>query len=335
MPTHNPGLTIPAGYLHLIRKLCDERGIRSEALMQGFATGPMQAPNGRLPMAQVATLLQDIIGQDPAMAYEIGLNANLTTHGFVGMGLITLPDVRSALEFGKRYVNLRTPFVTFDYTIAQGVVTIQVDNTVPLGPLRQFVFEHFLTGIWRIAEGLAATVHMPFAGAEILFDFAEPAYFSDYRERLPHCRFDQPLNALRFPSALLDRPLTTSDETAAQLVLAECEKELAEVGATQVSMTARVRAVLAREPAAPSLTSTASRLHLSTRSLKRRLACEGTSYTQLVEARRQQLARQWLSESKLSVREISTRLGYRDPANFTRAFRKWTGQTPSDFRARD
>jgi AraC-like DNA-binding protein len=71
---------------------------------------------------------------------------------------------------------------------------------------------------------------------------------------------------------------------------------------------------------------------VSVRSLQRKLADKGTSFARLLEDTRRELSRQYVANSRLSVAEITYLLGFSDPANFTRAFRRWTGQSPSTFR---
>lgn len=324
--------TIPAAYVHLILRLCTERGIETQPLVEMLDETLLSDPGGRLPLQQVARLLLRVVEQAPDISFDIGLKAALSTHGFVGMGLMALPDVRAALEFGRRYVSLRTPFVAFDWQIDGPWAVIKVRSTMPTGPLHQFVFEHFLVGVWTIARGLAHTLNTELGDTEILFDFPRPDYFARYQDRLPLCRFDQALNALRFPSAVLDQALTTSDDTAAQLVLQHCERERAEIGDQDSTVVSRVRASLAQHDAPPSLDSMATRLHMSPRSLKRKLAQEASTYKGLVEEQRRQSACRWLRVNTLSIADIATRLGYTDPANFSRAFRKWTGISPTDFR---
>nr|MBA3542504.1 helix-turn-helix transcriptional regulator [Deltaproteobacteria bacterium] len=75
-------------------------------------------------------------------------------------------------------------------------------------------------------------------------------------------------------------------------------------------------------------------LHLSTRTLKRRLAEHATTFSTIVEEVRRQRALLLLDNRELSIGEIATRLGYTELPNFTRAFRKWTGMTPAAYRAR-
>ena len=78
--------------------------------------------------------------------------------------------------------------------------------------------------------------------------------------------------------------------------------------------------------------SIAKALHLSSRSLQRKLKEEGTTYKQLLEDTRRELAAQYVKESELSVGEITFLLGFSEPANFSRAFKRWTGVSPSAYR---
>lgn len=79
--------------------------------------------------------------------------------------------------------------------------------------------------------------------------------------------------------------------------------------------------------------SVAKALHLSLRSLQRRLKNEGTSYKELLDETRRELASHYMAESHLSINEITYLLGFSEPSNFSRAFRRWTGKSPSVYRA--
>ena len=100
-------------------------------------------------------------------------------------------------------------------------------------------------------------------------------------------------------------------------------------------LAARVQAVLLAwlGEGRPSEAQVAELLHMSKRSLQRSLRSQGTSYRYLLDATLQMLAERELADSSLSVADIGSRLGFADPANFSRAFRRWTGQSPQAFRA--
>jgi AraC-like DNA-binding protein len=79
--------------------------------------------------------------------------------------------------------------------------------------------------------------------------------------------------------------------------------------------------------------SIAKSLHMSSRTLQRKLREEGATYKQMLDDTRRYLASQYVRESRLSVNEITFLLGFSEPANFSRAFKRWTGRSPSAFRA--
>ena len=77
----------------------------------------------------------------------------------------------------------------------------------------------------------------------------------------------------------------------------------------------------------------ADRLSIHPRALRRRLEAEGTSYRDLLAEVRARLAIEYLRQTAMTNEEIASRLGYSDAANFRHAFARWTGKSPSEFRA--
>ena len=78
----------------------------------------------------------------------------------------------------------------------------------------------------------------------------------------------------------------------------------------------------------------ADTLGTSVRTLQRRLRATGVTYADVVQQARSAAARQMLKERRPSIADVARLLGYSDAAHFTRAFRRWTGTTPRDFRRR-
>jgi AraC-like DNA-binding protein len=100
-------------------------------------------------------------------------------------------------------------------------------------------------------------------------------------------------------------------------------------------MSDRVRgiATLLLRDGEPSASTTASRMKMSVRTLNRALAAEGTSYRAILDQLRHELACRHLVDSRLSICEIAFLLGFSDMSAFYRAFKRWTGRTPAEFRA--
>lgn len=326
-------LTIPSTYVRLILDLCKSRGINLQLVAKNFDRNVLEDPNGRFKVLDVGALLYQAVLLDEAIGYEIGLNTQLTSHGFVGYGILTTPTFRDALDFGIRYAGLRTPFVTLQSHTENDIGIIEIQEAFDLGPTHRVCMEHFLIGIWRMAQMLMQATDLENIEFELHFDYPEPECHDQYRSRLPQCHFSGTANQLRFPAEYLELPLATADETAAQMATKQCEQEKARTGEDAHTVTSRLRALFEDSVAPPSLSATADHLHISPRSLKRKLQEERTSFQVLVDQHRERLARARLKEAHLSVTDIAAELGYTSPENFSRAFRKWTGLSPTKMRA--
>lgn len=147
-------------------------------------------------------------------------------------------------------------------------------------------------------------------------------------------KFNAEHYALLFERADLDAPLPSANEALAQLHDRFAGDYLARFSGTRV--THQVRQVLCRllPQGEPKRETVAQALLLSERTLQRRLQDEGTSYQHLLDDTRRELAGQYLGQANLTLLEISYLLGFSDPSNFFRAFRRWFDSTPGEYRAR-
>ena len=146
--------------------------------------------------------------------------------------------------------------------------------------------------------------------------------------------YGQPLAAIGFDAAWLHRPVVQGRDTLPAF-LRDAPGNLMRPHAAAPSVIDRVRLRLHRcapEQPPPSLTELARSLGVSPRSLRRRLQDQGLSYRQLKDEARRDIALQWLAASNLPLTEIGDRLGFSDPSTFHRAFRRWTGSAPGEFR---
>jgi AraC-like DNA-binding protein len=326
---------VPVVYGLLILQLAAERGVSRERMLDGLNLPPrlLDTPDARLSLVQASQLLLRAVklSNDPALGYEIGLNSGLTTHGFIGYGVMSHGTLREALAFGTGFLKLRLPNLSMRLFTDGARGVLEVTETTPQRAVRELVFDLFLVGIARMAQQI--TGEQAAQWIELWFDYPEPPYHARYRDRLPRMRFAMGANQLRFPAAFLDQPLATANAVTAKLVQEQCERELAVLGFSD-DFGGRVRALLAVADAGyPDLGAAAERLGTSPRTLKRRLLQHGLRYSQLLDEARKRDSIRLLADPTLSIEQIAERVGYTDPANFTRAFRKWTGTTPSRHRS--
>ncbi len=146
-------------------------------------------------------------------------------------------------------------------------------------------------------------------------------------------RFHAAEHALVFTRADIEAALPSANEALAQLHDRFAGEYLARFAERRV--THQVRQVLCRSlpQGEPKRAAVADALHLSQRTLQRRLQDEGTSFQHLLDDTRRELAEQYLAQPHLALLEIAYLLGFADPSNFFRAFRRWFGVTPGEYRA--
>lgn len=141
-------------------------------------------------------------------------------------------------------------------------------------------------------------------------------------------------NRVTFSAADAHRPFLTASESVWQSFEPELQRRLTKLEAS-APLPERVRSVLLESlpSGEASVDIVASRLGLSARALQRKLKPAGTSFKEIVNKAREQLARHYVTNTNLNYAEISFLIGFEEPTSFFRAFREWTGKTPESVRA--
>lgn len=159
-------------------------------------------------------------------------------------------------------------------------------------------------------------------------------YLDAYQQRW-HCpvRFAMPHNQIVIHKSLLLRPLRQPNTELRHALEAHAKSKLASL-APAPSFTQQVQQILQHllHNGSASQTQLAAHLHLSLRTLQRKLTQEKLSYQQILDQERQVLAQHWLKENRFSIEEIASKLGFAETTSFYRSFKKWTGVTPAQFK---
>jgi AraC-like DNA-binding protein len=328
---------VPVGYGRLILDVAATHGVEADRLLAAaeVPSDLMADPNARLSAIQSGSLLfhaMEMSGE-PAFGYEVGLHSSLTSHGIMGYGLLSSSTVRQAINLSERYMPARLPMLTMSLSVDGPTAAIEVVENAPLGLVRQCTIDLFLVGIARMAPILTDRLRQA-EQLELWFDYAEPVYFARFKDRLPTVQFDMGVNQVRFPASDLDLSPETANVVTAAMVEEQCRRELEQLG-LDGDLVVQVQAALHESDGGyPDLDTIAGRLHLSSRTFKRKLSEHGTSFRRLVDATRRAEAVRLLNTTTLSVSQVAERLGYADASSFTRAFHKWTSTTPGAFRQR-
>lgn len=325
--------SIPITYGSLTVQLAVEHGISRERLLEGSGVTPemLEEPGGRISLQQWGLLISRSLKLtgEPGLAYEYGLRNNLATHGFFGYGLISNLTGREALQFAVKYARLRTLAFDVDFFTEGPQVVIDTRERIHLGPIREYAIDMYLVAWARTIQQCLPSLK---SGLELHFERSEPRHFAAYRDRLPTTYFGAGGNQIRFPVEYLDYRFDTADPVTARQIDGQCNRELELLGSGE-DILLRARSLLVNaEGEYRNLTELAALMRMSSRTLKRKLQRRGVSFQQLLDEARGRDSKHMLKNSTMTVEAIAAHVGYSDPANFTRAFRKWTGQSPSDYR---
>jgi AraC-like DNA-binding protein len=265
----------------------------------------------------------------PALGLRIGLCAKPQHFGVVGYLAASCSVLGQALMRYRRFQRLLVS--NLDVRVEQRGEVIRYSwgqgehHTTPLAS------EFGVAAFINLYQALIGQVIPPSA---IEIPYPRPEQSSIY-EALAGCpvRFDAPCHAMEMPVSLLAMRVTSSDpylrdlfERQAHAMLAQHPRPDAFLDQLQQQM---MTALQEGEPSAAML---AERMSCSLRSFYRKLAEYGLCYRALLGDVRFKLARMYLADSRLSLVEVALLLGYSEQSAFSRAFRKWSGSTPQEYR---
>jgi AraC-like DNA-binding protein len=332
MSDHEEPFTLPAVHALHLADLVAASGIAQEELLGplGLDRAALGVPGAQLAVAAVVELFERArtLTGNPGIGIQLGLQMRASAHGYLGFAAMTASTLREALETATRFVPTRTNALGLSLHVSDRTASLVIEERADFGKARDTILFALAVGIWQIGDALT--------GRELTgsadFAFPRPAYVEQVTGIRQSLRFSQPLTQLIFDASALGLPLTMADPVSRQLAYSELERSLEELG-TEQEILSRVRSAVGRTSGGfRSLEEVATGLHLSTRTLKRRLAAQGVTYSNVLEEQRREKALLLLRSPSLSLDEVAEQLGYSDTSNFRRAFRRWTGLSPATYR---
>jgi AraC-like DNA-binding protein len=326
--------SVSAEYLSLMLEVMARRGIPSEELLVGtqIDAGCWRDPKSRVSaqdFERVASRAIRMTGE-PWIGWELGASMTLSSHGFLGYAAMSSATLGEALELAVKYFRTRSTMVQLETFQEGDMAVLQVNELLSLGALTPLTMESLFSSFHFMGQKLLPGLDVL---GELRFSYPEPDYFDRMRPLMPvPVYFDCAYNQMRFPVERMDRELQFADPRLARMAADQCEQEMATIKAPPALLGQVRRIILAGGGRFPSVEEVASDLHMSSRTLKRKLQQLGTSYQEILDGLRKGLAVEFLTQSDHTVDEIAMSLGYSDASNFARAFRRWTSRSPSDYR---
>lgn len=323
-------------YVRLLRVLLRRLGADAEALLQAAGIEAHQLANDAppLPLESVSRLAIESMRMTgrPWLGLELGASIEPSSHGALGLAVITSPRLRAAVRTIARHAGARGAMLHWQLDESGGGASLTVSPAWPIGAAQGFILDVVLASLLRAFVAVAGTLQ----GLQVAVPGARPAWWAQYRALADaEFSFEAQALSLQFTNSLLDAPGIAADGAAHAAALRECEAQAAaaqhDAPSAAVIVEQRLRAV--HDGAYPSQQQLARELQCSVRTLMRRLAHEGTSYQRLLDGARQDRALWYLQHTQASVEEIAHALGYEDASNFGRTCRRWFGEPPARLRA--
>ncbi|MFP1682044.1 AraC family transcriptional regulator [Alloalcanivorax sp. C16-1] len=324
---------MPVNYVRNLLELIEDFGLDTDRLLArvGLDAAAVYSPEPALRFDQFRRVMEGAraMGGDPAIGLALGRQLTVTAHGLLGYAAISSADLGEALELLERYFRTRTRLCLPRLRVDGPWVRFCLAEPYDLGDIRVPYLEVVTAAL---VGGLRYLLGDRFRDATLILPYPAPAHADRYAAVLDMpVVFGGEVAALRFPAALMREPFALSDPASRRMAAQKCEEELQRLEADQ-DWASRVRARLMQaEGMLPSLEQLATSFHLTSRTLRRHLAALGVSYRHLLEEVRMARAVRYL-QANLPVQKVADLLGYADPSNFTRAFRRWTGHPPSFYR---
>jgi AraC-like DNA-binding protein len=245
---------------------------------------------------------------------------------------ITSATLGLALSRWSRHHRILTDDILLHLNVADGVACLSVEERRPLGACREFC----LVTVLRYVLGYACwAVDCPIPLLSADFPYPPPAHAEIYGKLFAKTlNFEAPRAAIFFDAQVLALPLQR-DEAALNKMLKRAIPLTVLPYRRDQNLTGRVQQVLKMPNAnIPGAADLAEAFHISTRTLHRQLRKEGASLRHLQEKARMERAQQALAGAAQPIKRVAFVAGFQNEKSFARAFRQWTGETPSQFRAR-
>ncbi len=322
-------------FVHKVIRQADA-GLDKQALLSSVGVDPDAPvdPSIMVSDTDYYAFFERVARADPAgvdLPLRVGASMRSDDYGAFGLAWKSAVDLEGSFRRAERYARVLTSVATYRLREARRGAWIELHRDGPRRLGMRLSNEATMASILAISREVSTA---PVAPLEVCFRHPVPES-ADAHERHFGCpvRFGTDRDAMLFRSDELVAPNVLGDRSISRFFDSHLDQALAAV-ADEPGLDRRVRTQVARalSQGVPTLSDVAGRLGMSGRTLQRRLSDAGHTYQALVDEARRQLAQQLLRETRYPLAEVAFLAGFSEQSAFTRAFKRWSGQTPRSFR---
>jgi AraC-like DNA-binding protein len=327
--------TVVVQVVQQILNVAVECGLDAQALMSTIALDPpcLENVDGRIACEMFYALWHEIMQRcgDPCIGLRMAAMGNQSS-SVVVQKAYSCPTVGAALESLVQYSQIANTGRSMTLEIEAEVARISFTSAAGCPhPMPIAYCQWCLANL--VFQGRQIT-GVDFVPVQVGFQYAPPSDLTLYHQvfRSP-LAFHQPVNFLAIEAQYLQHPLKTANPALSAILDRYAATLLAQLPKPE-NFLEHVQHLIAEElhKNEPGIETIAYRLGYAPRTLQRKLKAGGTSYRELLDKTRSQLAIHYLQENQVAINEIACLLGFSEASAFHRAFKRWTGMTPSEFR---
>lgn len=328
VPRHNM-LGLPA----LVAEL-RAQDVSGEGLLEGteLSLAQMQDPGTRISHRQKVSIFANMrrLMQHADSGLRAGGRQRISDFGIFGYAILSSETFGQAVDFGIKHIRLLGPVFEKSFRVEEGEGVFVGQGFCALGELMPLATEFWFASIQSLIQ---CVLEEPFPSVQLLLPYPPPVYWQRYQEvfRCP-VEFNSEVMEWRFQAAVLQQPCPNANPITSAMSMDYCQQLIASLP-DESSLIESVRlACLSRTGHFPGADAVAATLDMSARTLHRRLAEHQRTYQSVLDEVRCALAIEFLQQSDMSMDDLAVQVGFSEATNFRKAFKKWTGQAPGDYR---
>jgi len=331
----NPPRRVYALTLRKVNAFMLSRGVAEPDLLAGteLRASDLIDPYNLVSEAQARMFYRNVVrlADVAGLGLEIGASSTLSDMGPEGINQLAARTVRDALvgNYANRYIFHL--LVNWKMEISEQRVVHRVSCDETDERLRIFLLERALSALQVHGEQLIGPEIAP---VKLCLDYKAPVNFQRYKEifRCP-VLFGQDYTEMAYDSHFLDTPIQTYDPQVGD-ALQPLRDSMREKLSSRGDILSEVRLALRRTQGEfPGLEGVADGLAMSSRTLRRKLGEHDVSFQQLLDEERRRVAEDYLVTSSMTIQQIAEQCGFNDAQNFSQAFKRWSGVSPTEYRS--
>ncbi|PJZ49229.1 AraC family transcriptional regulator [Leptospira saintgironsiae] len=301
----------------------------------GIEQRDLRDPDRRIRTEQELKILSNIrnLSSEPEIGLRIGQEYHIGVHGNLGIAVMFSDTLVEAIALCLQYAELTLTYFQYELTVNKNLAYLKMTEAIKLDGLRQMICEREFASVYRMINDVYGK---PLTLNKVCIAYRKPAYSSLYSNyfKCP-IEFNSKSHMFVFDSKYLSMQLPKANPLMREKYQEECRKlytRLKDFGTVAEKVYNELEFY---ELSKVTMRVIADNMHISTRTLRRNLACEGTSFQSILLDVLKKKAINYLIQTDIPIDQIAENLGYSNRPNFYHAFKKWTGASPAEFRNRN